>query len=258
MRLQGLEEHAEPAVDQRDGAGVGPPEPEQLGLVDHVADRAGGYVDQDGDLLEVDLRVVHVLDEVPFVAGLELVGLGGGVLVAVGLGRVPGAVRAEQVEPEQERVASVAPAFEPVDRRPDRPCDPGVLLDLGPGARPGSGGTAPSGLSRARDRDRRRAGAAGPARPASRTFAGAAGRRAGRAGRSPGPRIQMHLVEPAAESPAGLAEQRDVGDQGRVNPLVPEQVGQDQLVVPERGPALRRGRRSRTGRSTSSAGSAAW
>ena len=85
MPPEGVEELAEPAVDQRDGPGVGPPEPEQLGLVEHVADGAGGDVDQDGDLLEVDLVLLLVLDEVPLLAGLELVGLGGGVLVAVGL-----------------------------------------------------------------------------------------------------------------------------------------------------------------------------
>ena len=241
MRPQGLEEHAQPAVDQRDRPGVGPSQPEQLGLAEHVADRAGRDVDQGRDLLEVDLVVVvlgHLLDEVPLLAGLELVGLDGDVLVAIGLGRVPGPVRAEEVEPEHERVLLAPLPFQPVDGGLDGARDPGVLLvDVAMEHGPIAQELLPAGLSRARGRDRPRAGAAARARPR----AGPSARRGSLGGHERVIALAANpddLVEPAAEAHAGLAEQGDVGDQGRPHPLVPEHVGQDQLVGPERGPAL--------------------
>ena len=59
----------------------------------------------------------------------------------------------------------------------------------------------------------------------------------GTSGSYPWPADPDDLVEPPAEPLAGVAEQGDVGDQGGAHPLVPEQVGQDRLVGPERGPA---------------------
>ncbi len=47
-----------------------------------------------------------------------------------------------------------------------------------------------------------------------------------------------HLVEPASVALSDFAEQRHVGDECGAHPLVPEQVGQDALVRPQRRPAL--------------------
>ena len=66
-----------------------------------------------------------------------------------------------------------------------------------------------------------------------------------------------HLVETSAVTQTGLTEEGDVRDQGRADALVPEDVGQDRLIRPERRPALL-GSGTRIARSTSSAGSAAW
>ena len=46
------------------------------------------------------------------------------------------------------------------------------------------------------------------------------------------------VVEPAAIAQARLSKERDVGDERRVHALVPEDVGQDQLVGPKGRPSL--------------------
>ena len=75
---------------------------EQLGFREHVSDGAGGDVDQGGHVFDVDLVagwLLRVFDQLTFLAGLEFVGLNRDVLLAERLGRVPRAVRAEEVEP---------------------------------------------------------------------------------------------------------------------------------------------------------------
>ena len=127
----GVEEDAQPAVDQTDGPGVSPPESEQFGLAENVADGTARDIDQRRDILDVELlvRILGILlDEVPFFAGLELVRLDRHVLVAIRLGRVPRSMRAEEIEPEHERISFTTSTFEPVDRGLDRTGNARVLL----------------------------------------------------------------------------------------------------------------------------------
>ena len=50
-----------------------------------------------------------------FLASFELVRLGRNVLVAIGLGRIPRPVGAEEVEPEEKRGRFTPSTFQPVD-----------------------------------------------------------------------------------------------------------------------------------------------
>ncbi len=74
LTLQGVEQLAEPAIDQGDRPGISTAQPEQLGFVEHVPHRAGGHVDQGTHLFQVELFFPLFLDEVPFLPSLELIG----------------------------------------------------------------------------------------------------------------------------------------------------------------------------------------
>ena len=177
-----------------------------------------------------------LFDELTFLAGLEFVGLDRDVLLAERLGRVPRSVRAEEVEPEHERLGPGPSALEPFDGRLAPCASSRCSLRPSAGAPPGCAGTAPSAPSSDRDRDRPPGEAKarlllqphvlGPwvARHDERVISLAA--------------HPDHLVEPAPVAQPRLAQQGNVGDQGGMNALVPEKVGQDPLLGPKRRPAL--------------------
>ncbi len=236
---KGLEQLAQPAIHQGHRARIGPPQAEQLGLVEHVSHRAGRYVDQHRNVLDVDLLVLErVLDQVSLLAGLEFVGLDRGVLVAIGLGRVPRTVGAEQVEPEQERIGLAAPAIQPVDGRSHGPRHAGVLLVVGAEHRAVPQELLPPRLPEVTGRivvgREPEAGLVGQVDVPDPGI----GRRHERIVALPA--HPDDVVEPPSVAQSGLAEKRDVRDEGGPDPLVPEQVGQDRLIGPQRRPPLLR------------------
>ena len=237
---QGLEQLAQPAVHQGHGAGIRASQTEQLSLAQNVTHGAGGNVDQHRNILDVDLLVDigRFLDQVALLTSLELVRIDGGVLVAIGLGRVPRSVRAEQVEPEQERVGPAGSTLEPVDGRPHRPGNSRVLLEVctqhGPVPEELLPALLPEPLVRV----------VVGRKPQTRLVTQL---------NLPGPGVvggnqrvislsahPEHVVEPAAVAQTGLAQQGNIRDQCGAHALVPEQVGQDQLVAAQRRPTLLR------------------
>ena len=65
-------------------------------------------------------------------AGLEFIGLHRGVTVAIGRGRGPGTVRAEQIQPKHERLRLAALPFKPVHSGPHGSGRRRVVFLVGP------------------------------------------------------------------------------------------------------------------------------
>ncbi len=215
-RRMAVEELAEPAIDQSHGSGVGAPQPEQLRFAQDVAHRPGRDVDQRRHFFErrSPRRRLHqvVRSQSPSSPSSNSSGSTRHVLVAIRLGASHGpcglkrSSQSRNGPAECRRRSSQSIAVRTVRATPvfsSRSVASTVRLRR----------IAPIDSSITRDRDRLPRVGAGRARPRAA--------RDERADRRRNERVVSlaanpdHLVEPAAISQADLAQQGDVGDQGR-------------------------------------------